>query len=418
MVESPLAKGVLLLGVPGTGKCLGRGTPILMYDGTVKTVENIQAGDNLMGPDSKPRKVVNTCKGYGRLYKVSPVKGDPYIINENHVLSLKHSPTHGAGYHKIINIPLPDYINKTKQWKGRHKGWRCGVDWEDTPVLIPPYLLGAWLGDGSSDCPHITTPDKEVVDAMKNYCDATGLRLVVHAERGLAKRYSMSTKRGGHNHNCFLDSLRHYKIENNKRIPRDYLVNSQKTRLELLAGIIDADGDYTDNCYDLVFVNKQLAEDIVFLARSLGFAAYLKPSEKRCQTGHVGVYWRFCISGDIDRIPVRVSRRKAKTRKQCKNVAVTGIAVTPAGEGEYFGFELDKDRLFLLGDFTVTHNSMFSKALGNEAGIPTLSLDLGKVFGSLVGQSEGKVREALRIVDAMAPAILFIDEINTGLLAA
>lgn len=62
--------------------------------------------------------------------------------------------------------------------------------------------------------------------------------------------------------------------------------------------------------------------------------------------------------------------------------------------------------------------SMFSKALGNEAGIPTLSLDLGRVFGSLVGQSEGKIREALRIVDAMAPCILFCDEINTGLLAA
>lgn len=62
--------------------------------------------------------------------------------------------------------------------------------------------------------------------------------------------------------------------------------------------------------------------------------------------------------------------------------------------------------------------SMLAKALGNEAGIPTLSLDLGRVFGSLVGQSEGKIREATRIIDAMAPCILFCDEINPGLLAA
>lgn len=65
-----------------------------------------------------------------------------------------------------------------------------------------------------------------------------------------------------------------------------------------------------------------------------------------------------------------------------------------------------------------TGKSAFAKALGNEAGIPTLQLDLGRVFGSLVGQSEGKIREALRIVDAMAPCVLFVDEINTGLLAA
>jgi len=62
-----------------------------------------------------------------------------------------------------------------------------------------------------------------------------------------------------------------------------------------------------------------------------------------------------------------------------------------------------------------TGKSMLAKALGNEAGIPTLSLDLGRVFGSLVGQSEGKIREALRIVDAMAPCLLFCDEVEKGL---
>ena len=59
--------------------------------------------------------------------------------------------------------------------------------------------------------------------------------------------------------------------------------------------------------------------------------------------------------------------------------------------------------------------SQFSKALGNETGRPTLILDVGSLMGSLVGQSEERTRQALRIVDAMAPCVLFIDEIDKAL---
>ena len=62
--------------------------------------------------------------------------------------------------------------------------------------------------------------------------------------------------------------------------------------------------------------------------------------------------------------------------------------------------------------------SHFAKALGTEIGLPTLSLDIGSLFGSFVGESEGKAREALRIADAMEPCILFIDEIEKGLAGA
>jgi SpoVK/Ycf46/Vps4 family AAA+-type ATPase len=53
--------------------------------------------------------------------------------------------------------------------------------------------------------------------------------------------------------------------------------------------------------------------------------------------------------------------------------------------------------------------------LGNETGRPTLVLDLGALYGSLVGATEANVRQALRIADAMAPCILFTDELEKGL---
>lgn len=77
------------------------------------------------------------------------------------------------------------------------------------------------------------------------------------------------------------------------------------------------------------------------------------------------------------------------------------------------GHDLAKGAL-LLG-VPGTGKSEVCKALGNEIGRPSLSLDMGKLFGSLVGESEAKVRDALRQVDAMAPCILRIDEIEKGL---
>jgi hypothetical protein len=59
--------------------------------------------------------------------------------------------------------------------------------------------------------------------------------------------------------------------------------------------------------------------------------------------------------------------------------------------------------------------SAFSKALGCETGRPTLILDVGSLLGSLVGQSEANVRQALRLVDAMAPCVVMIDEVEKAL---
>jgi hypothetical protein len=62
--------------------------------------------------------------------------------------------------------------------------------------------------------------------------------------------------------------------------------------------------------------------------------------------------------------------------------------------------------------------SAFARALGNEVGRPTLLLDLGALYGSLVGATETNVRQALRTADAMSPAILFVDELEKALSGA
>ena len=56
--------------------------------------------------------------------------------------------------------------------------------------------------------------------------------------------------------------------------------------------------------------------------------------------------------------------------------------------------------------------SQFCKALGKEVGRPVLQLDVGSLMGSLVGQSEERTRSAFKVIDAMAPCIAMIDEVE------
>ena len=65
----------------GKGKCLAKGTPVLMFDGRVLPVEKVRVGDRLMGPDSTPRTVGSLAHGEEEMFRVTPVKGDSYKVN-------------------------------------------------------------------------------------------------------------------------------------------------------------------------------------------------------------------------------------------------------------------------------------------------------------------------------------------------
>ena len=82
-------------------------------------------------------------------------------------------------------------------------------------------------------------------------------------------------------------------------------------------------------------------------------------------------------------------------------------------EAEAYGLPSPKGCLIV--GLPGTGKSLAAKALGAALGIPTLKLDIGSLFGSLVGQSEQRAREALQLAEALSPCVLWLDEIDKGL---
>jgi len=202
-----------------------------------------------------------------------------------------------------------------------------------------------------------------------------------------ARRGSVKGKFGAIPHNPLTERLRNLGVTGkdsiNKHIPDLYKANSRDVRLRILAGIVDSDGTCCKKGLSISTKSRRLASDIVFLARSLGFAAYAKPifyaKSKRPDLPN----WQIGLSGDLEVIPTLLPRKQCRRRRflspsqdqplsssrNAKDVLKVGVRVDPCGIGEFYGFELDGDQLFVLGDFTVTHNSALEMGHMSKLGL-------------------------------------------------
>ena len=357
------AMGAILRGATGFGKCLGPGTPVLMSDGTIKAVEEIGVGESVMGPDSIPRLVTSTTSGYGQLYRVVPVKGESWVCNDVHVLTLV------SNNGQVVDVPLNEYLlwNKTK--KHTHKLYQPeSVEFANTCSLpVDPYFFGVWVGDGDKNLTgvRVTTVDSEILECLHNTANDWGLIVTTTHQDDRAPNYRIV---GDGSENKLLCAMRN--LWEKERIPREYLTSERTHRMSLLAGLLDSDGHLAarGSTFEITQKRKGLARDIEFLARSLGYRV-----TSRVKSVNGTDYHRLMISGDTSLIPTRIDRKKAAPRKQIKNHLRTGFKLEPIGTGEYFGFTLGgSDGRFLLGDFTVTHNTNTALELARRLGRTTL----------------------------------------------
>jgi DNA repair protein RadD len=346
--------------------CHAAGHPILMADGHVLPVEQIAVGDQIMGPDSQPRTVLALCRGEDDLFRITPRKGEPFVVNGDHVLSLVatnegklHDCCRKGG--ERADITVREYLGKSVYWRHLHKLHRVGVDFPNRPDLpMPPYILGLLLGDGSIiNQPNLTSIDDAVINAWTQYAESVNCCVRLGTSRPDCPHLYVSRKRG--ESNPITDILVGLDLAGRdcatKFIPDIYLTASRADRLALLAGLLDTDGSVTKSGYEIATKSAEMASDIVFLARSLGYWAADRQKYSYCQTGNGDWYHRIHIYGNAIEIPLRLVRKRCPARRQKKDILRTGFTVEPVGRGNFYGFNLDGDHLYVDGHFLVHHNS-------------------------------------------------------------
>lgn len=296
--NSPIQGGGGILEVPcGRGKCLGKNTLILMFDGTIKPVQDVVVGDVIMGDDSTPRNILSIARGRETMYKVVENGGSGYVVNESHILSLKCSNAISKNSQKgsVIDMSVLDYLQLPKYYHergGALHGYRVPIVFGEIPVEMDPYVFGQSLGDGSD------------------------------------------------------------------HIPLQYKCNARNIQLELLAGIIDSCSTITNrrlDYYEISHPSSSFANDVVYLARSLRYPTTL---QKKVKPGSDVPSARIKIFATDAEIPVKIVRVLTPPSKH-RNLYYK-IKLEKMGEDDYYGFEIDGNRRFVLGDFTVTHNTVMS----------------------------------------------------------
>lgn len=380
-IRKGLSLGKDLIMLQGSARCFASGTKVRMYDGTLKNVEDIRLGDKVMNMQGDGYNlVVNLHSGTDMMYRVHQPRGIDYVVNSLHELSLKQTEAfkrkvngekvaieYNSDY--ILDIPVNEYIEKSVNFKRKYAGFKNTLlQFPKQELLIDPYYLGYWLGNGTSARPHdISTIDAEIINWFAGFAKSLGVGVTQ-----VKCNYRMQIcEEGTHNKRKqgaildFCNAFRYYDLYNNKHVPNCYIYGDYEDRLKLLAGLIDADGsDTRRNTISITQKNKQIADAIVELCRTTGFytnGACKKIAKMKREDGSVyecDVYVIEINHNNFNDINKYIKVPRKRIQKDCKrNYFTTRISLTEEGVGEFYGFTLTGDHHFLLEDGTVVKNS-------------------------------------------------------------
>lgn len=280
--------GLLCLGC-GEGKCLGYNTDIILYNGKIKKVQDINVGDKLMGDNLSPRNVLSITTGFEKMYNIKDlISGEKYIVNSSHILSLKYIS------------PIPTIINDKKYTNG-----------DTIDITITEYLTN-----------------------LNNMKEFYGYRLPILTFK--EKHVDIDPFEIGKN------------IDKHQFIPEEYKFNSYSNREKLGKGICVSKifKSINNNHFIIKANNIRLIKDIIYLFRSLGHNVY-----------------------KIDDFTINI-----ETYVNLNNLDYLAykIHVKERGVESYYGFEIDNNKRFMLGDFTITHNTVLSLYISSLFKVKTL----------------------------------------------
>lgn len=342
-------------------------TPTLTPNGWV-AMGDLSPGDYVIGVDGRPVRIldVHDRDEENDVFEIEFSDGAKTRATADHLWEIERRI--GSEY-KVMHV-------HTSELRGRDRRadavpMPMPVEFDSKPLHLPPYTMGAMLGDGTfRKNPVITVGDDktEILDAIEDEMDVVS-RSRYEVNGKTRHRISLSTGRRAAV-NPAIEALKEYGLwgihGDDKFIPADYLRGSVEQRWSLLAGLLDTDGGvYTNGGTRTVTSfssnSRRLANDVTELVRSLGGLATIWSYVPTASKDSEALHHRVTIQ--VPRNPFRLPR-KAQRWVAPDRMKRRVKSITPAGRARVRCLTIDDDRhLYITSDYVVTHNTFFGQSV-------------------------------------------------------
>ncbi|HJV26314.1 MAG TPA: LAGLIDADG family homing endonuclease [Aromatoleum sp.] len=286
-------------------------------------LSELALGDKVYGPDGRltPVVAISAIRTAHDIYELGFDDGAQFLTSAEHLWVVERktrrrvagSSSQGLDrrqYRERVRITVREIGAHDHHWDNRLAiPINAPLVMPDAVLPVPPYTLGAWLGDGHSNSARLTCAyaDYEIVEAVR----AEGVRVAEVASSNQASGlYSLDCGQRGRKGTGMTTVLRSLGLLHNKHIPLLYQRGATVQRLELLRGLMDTDGHCnTRGTATFVNSNERLADDVFDLAAGLG----LKPS-KYAYFGAKKPYWQVAFQAYQALNPFRLSRKANRAK--------------------------------------------------------------------------------------------------------
>jgi replicative DNA helicase len=356
---------IVIAARPAMGKALALDTPLATPTGWT-TMSRVEVGDELLGADGRPTRVVAaTAAMVGRpCYEVTFSDGSTIIADAQHQWLTETRASRRAARDAVGNHRSPrshPAIHTTEQLAATVRcetsdrrlnhsvtnAQALQLPARDLPV--PPYVLGAWLGVGTSVTVQITSADPGIVMRLEAEEDATASATLP-------------------------DRLSRLGLSAEKHVPREYLRGSPAQRRDLLAGLLDADGTVAvTGAVQFAVLTERLALDVQELVVSLGYrCSIMRKRVKGRSESSESFTLNFTTDDDVFQLErKRLLHKDRRSRQFQQHNSRFVTAVRPITSVPVRCVEVDNDRhLFLAGRTMIpTHNSTLGLDIARSAAI-------------------------------------------------
>lgn len=358
-------------GSMGGGKLNPLYTPVLTTKGWVK-MGDLKVGDLVCTPFGNPSPILQIFEHKSKdIYELETFDGRKTYCGLEHLWSFRTTKQiakyriHGDMSRNLTTEDTECIIERMNQGQAIYLPISNAQEFTEKKYVIHPYVLGVLLGDGclverfSETSFVISNTEKDIIDKVAGLSNATRVR---HCDSSHSKTFFSPLAK---EYNKYMSSIGLLTYSYNKFIPNEYLWGSIEQRKQLLYGLMDTDGCVEDkNRFSFSTTSKQLAEDFIYLCRSLGYIATLKV-DKRIGKYTKGIAYDISISTDdiifssekhLNRYYSNLDKSTRKYARTNDHIRIKSIVKHSNGDARCIYIE-DALHLYIIDDFIVTHNS-------------------------------------------------------------